>query len=366
MTRTAFRNTPRGFTLIELMVGLVIGLIATIVIAQVLVVSEGRRRTTVSGSDAQVSGALSMYAVQREVQMAGYGLGASTAGLGCTIKAQYNSVDKSSLFGQLAPILITQGASGQPDSIQILTSGKPSYSVPVRVATDHPKTASTFFVNTNLGSAVGDLLVAVPPAIDANNWCSIFQVSSLTGSTQINHVTGTNGAWNQSGGSSISPTSGYAATTVLVNLGPVTTRTLSISANNTLQVTTFNSTGAATATEDLYPDVVNLKALYAKDTDSDGLVDTYDNVTPTTAAGWQQVKGIRLAVVTRSAQMEKDNVTAANPLWDVGTSGTVAGSATCGSSNCVTLKVDGGTNWQQYRFKVYDTFVPLRNLLWQS
>jgi type IV pilus assembly protein PilW len=341
----------------------VIGLIATIVIAQVLVVSEGRRRTTVSGSDAQVSGALAIYAVQREVQMAGYGLTASTAGLGCTIKGQRNSVNYNFT---LAPIVITQGSSGAPDSIQILTSAKPSYSVPVRVATDHPKTASTFYVNTNLGTAVGDLLVAVPPTIDVNNWCSIFEVTSLTGSTQINHVTGTNGDWNQSGGSSIFPTAGYLATTYLINLGPFTTSTISVSANNTLQVTTFNTTGAATSTEDLYTDVVNVKALYAKDTDGDGLVDTYDATTPTTAAGWQQVKGIRLAVVARSAQIEKDNVTAANPLWDVGTTGTVAGSATCGSSKCVTLTVDTLTNWQQYRYKVYDTFVPLRNLLWQS
>jgi type IV pilus assembly protein PilW len=356
-------KTTRGFTLIELMVGLVIGLIATIVIAQVLVVSEGRRRTTVSGSDAQVSGALAIYAVQREAQMSGYGLGASINALGCTIKAQYNSTNYTFT---LAPLVITQGTSGAPDTIQVMSSAKLNYSVPSRVVTDHPRTAANFFVNTTIGTAVGDLMIAVPPTWDANNWCSIFNITNLPGNTQIIHNSGNGGDWNQPGGQTIFPTAGYPAGSLLIDLGQFVTRTISVSANNTLQATTFNTSGATSTTEDLYPDIVNMKAMYAKDTNGDGLVDTYDNTTPTTAAGWQQVKGIRLAMVARSAQMEKDNVTAANPLWDVGTTGTVAGSATCGSSSCVTLKVDGGTNWQQYRYKVYDTFVPLRNLLWQS
>jgi type IV pilus assembly protein PilW len=32
----------------------------------------------------------------------------------------------------------------------------------------------------------------------------------------------------------------------------------------------------------------------------------------------------------------------------------------------VTLKVDGNADWKHYRYKVYETVVPLRNLLWQS
>jgi type IV pilus assembly protein PilW len=218
---------------------------------------------------------------------------------------------------------------------------------------------------------VGDLMIAVPPAYDVNNWCSVFNVTSLTGATQINHASGVGGPWNPA--ASIFPAAGYLNTSFLVNLGQFATREIGINlqgTNNTLQVRITNSASPATPTfEDLYPNIVNMKAMYAKDTNADGAVDTYDNVTPTTAAGWQQVKGIRLAIVARSEQMEKDNVTAAQPLWDLGTSGTtitVTAAAACGASKCVTLTVNTLPNWQQYRYKVYDTFVPLRNLLWQS
>lgn len=359
----AFPARHRGVTLIELMVGLAIGLLATLVIAQVLTISEGRRRTTVSGSDAQVSGSLALFTVQREVQMSGYGMTAAISGLGCPMKAQRGGVDYTFT---LAPLVITDGASGAPDTIQIMSSAKLSYSVPARVVTDHPRTAANFFVNTTLGTEVGDLMLAVPQTIDANNWCSIFNVTNLPGNTQIIHNSGSGGAWNQPGGQTIFPNAGYPAGSYLVNLGQWVTRTMTVSATQTLQVTTFSTASATSTVEDLYPDVVQLQAMYAKDTDGDGLADTYDATTPTTSAGWQQVKGIRLAIVSRSAQMEKENVTFANPLWDVGNSGTVSGSATCGTSKCVSIVINNLPDWQRYRYKVYDTIVPIRNLLWRT
>ena len=103
-----------------------------------------------------------------------------------------------------------------------------------------------------------------------------------------------------------------------------------------------------------------------------GPIDSYDNVTPTTNAGWLQVMAIRVAVVARSGQYEKDAVTSVDQnstgiLWDVGTAAPVAGSATChGTSKCLTLKLDSTANWTNYRYKVYDTVIPLRNLLWKS
>jgi type IV pilus assembly protein PilW len=34
----------------------------------------------------------------------------------------------------------------------------------------------------------------------------------------------------------------------------------------------------------------------------------------------------------------------------------------------MTLNVDGdmATNWRRYRYKVYDTVIPLRNVVWRS
>lgn len=384
-TKMTTGRCARGFTLVELMVGMVIGLLVTIIIMQVLSVAEGQKRTSTSGSDAQVNGSLALYALQRDLRMAGYGMSSTTGGLGCTVKAQYtaSSGTTSSPTWILAPVQITDGVNGAPDTIEIMSSAKNSYAVPTQVVQDHPATAANFFVDSTLGIAVGDLMIAVPqpsvPCTGSNaatcNWCSVFNVTNVGGQgsgnssgagqglNQVIHNSGNSGPWNQPGGQTIFPSTGYPAGSYLIDLGQMVDHLYSVSNANALQLTTFVSTNATSSTADLYPQIVNLQAMYGKDTNGDGVVDTYDNVTPT---DWTQVLTVRVALVARSGQYEKDVVTSANPLWDVGTATTVSGATTCGTSKCLTLKVDGLTDWQHYRYKVFDTVVPLRNLLWRS
>lgn len=351
----------RGFSLIELMVGMLIALLTTIVVAQVLKVAEGQKRSATSGSDAQVNGALALYTVRRDVAMAGYGLISNQLALGCTIKASYNGTN---FTWTLAPVNIIAGANGAPDQIQILYSNKTSYSVPTLVVTDHPPTAANFFINSTLGIAVGDMMLAVPAAWDANNWCSVFQVTNVQ-SAQVLHSHGQS-SWDPAGGQNIFPAAGYPAGSYLVDFGQMVNRTYSISSTLALHQQTLNTATGTQTDEDLFPQIVQMQAMYGKDTNGDGVVDTFDKIAPTTQAGWAQVLSVRVAIVARSGQQEKDIVTFANPLWDVGTATTVSGTATCGSSKCLTLKVDTLANWQNYRYKVYDTVIPLRNVLWRS
>ena len=57
--------------------------------------------------------------------------------------------------------------------------------------------------------------------------------------------------------------------------------------------------------------IASLRAQYGRDTTGamDGTVDTYDQTSPTTACLWARTPAIRLALVARSAQFEKENVT---------------------------------------------------------
>ena len=71
-----------GFSLVELMDGVIIALIGSIVIFQVFSVSENYKRTSVSGSDAQQSGLMGLYTIERDARMAGFGLNDVTL-LGC-------------------------------------------------------------------------------------------------------------------------------------------------------------------------------------------------------------------------------------------------------------------------------------------
>jgi type IV pilus assembly protein PilW len=75
MDKSLYRSArTAGFTLVEIMIGLLIGLIGIVVIMETYAVSEGYRRTTTSGTDAQVNGAIATYLMQRELRDAGYNL----------------------------------------------------------------------------------------------------------------------------------------------------------------------------------------------------------------------------------------------------------------------------------------------------
>lgn len=359
----------RGVTLIELMVGVVVGLLATLVITQTLVFAEAQKRTTTNGADAQVNGTLSLYTLERDLKEAGYGLTTVSSSLGCEIRSTYKGA--ASNF-TLAPVVITAGAAGASDTIRVLGSSKDNYSVPALIVKDHPANAANFFVNTGVGIADGDFMLAIPETPDASNWCSLFQVTDSKagagpglGNNQVLHNSGQSD-WNNPGGSTIFPNTGYNTGSYLLNLGAIINRSYSISNNLDLQLATFSSTSATTITENLFPNIVQLQAFYGKDTNADGSVDVYDKVIPTTQAGWSQILTVRVAVVARSTQFEREVVTSANPLWDVGSAVATSGSAACGTSSCVSIKIDNLPDWRNYRYKVYETTVPLRNMLWRS
>jgi type IV pilus assembly protein PilW len=178
------------------------------------------------------------------------------------------------------------------------------------------------------------------------------------------HDPGTNGPWNQAGGQTIFPAAGYPEGSWLVNLGPLINRTYSVSASNAMQLTTLDTASGSVTTRELFPGIVNLQAYYGLDTDADGSIDTFTAVTPTSNAGWRQLVAVRMAVVARSGQFEKEDVTHAEPQWDVGAAVPVDSSVNCGGSKCVTLKVSHLAAWKRYRYKVYDVVVPVRNMLW--
>lgn len=368
------RTTQRGFTLIELMVGLVLGMLTVLMISQVLALAEGKKRSVTMGSDAQVNGAMSLFALQRDIQQAGYGATASTDALGCTVKGKYDAAGAPFSF-TLAPVVIGDGASDAPDTITVLEGRTAGFSAPMVLTGVHLQTDDHFTVASSLGAVAGNMMIVVPKTQDSTTWCTLLNVTTDTSSvtttlsaTNVPHVTGTGGKWNQS---SMLPAAGYINGSYLLNMGSMASRTYSVDSNHNLSVAELSPTSGVMASQELYPQIVNLQALYGKDTDGDGVVDTYDNTTPTTNTGWLQVLAIRVAVVARSSQYEKELVTttANSPQWDVGTTATITGpvTATCnGASKCIALKVSQLTDWQHYRYKVYDTVIPLRNVLWNS
>lgn len=371
-----------GFTLVELMVGLMLGLVTVLVVTQVLALAEGRKRTATSGSDATVTGAMALYTIERDARNAGFGMTTNPAALGCEIRYQYGGTGTTQTL-TLAPVLITQGANGAPDSLQFLASNKDGVPLPIKVTTDHPKTAANFFVQSDLGVEQGDLMIAVPPSPDANNWCSVFQVTNNTspggssnssgggqGQNQVLHNSGQSD-WNQAGGQTIFPAAGYPAGSSLINLGAFAQRSYSI-ASNGLRLTRLDTTNATQVNTDLYPQVIQMQAEYGIDAnpgDTTTTVSSWTTTTPTTAAGWAGVKAIRLALVARSPIYEKDVVSETATDAQCNDVANRPPRAVCWAGGAITVLNANNPNandWQHYRYRVFEAVIPLRNVIWQQ
>lgn len=373
--RTPYSSGPaasqRGFTLIELMVGLLMSLLTVLAITLMLLNAEEKKRAVSMGSDAQTNGAMSLYALQRDIQMAGYGATSNMDSLGCAVQAQHGS--KAPFTFTLAPVVIADGASGAPDTITVMRGGAAAASLPMLLTSKHDQADDHFTVSSTFGAAVGNIMIAVPKS-QSGTGCALFEVadsaSPMMSATVLPHVAGASYQWNQAG---VIPTGGYAKDDYLLSMKSLVLRSYSISITNSLSVSDLSSATGLPVSQDLYPQIVNLQAMYGKGTvDAAGnvIVDTYDNKTPTTNAEWQSVVVIRIALVARSNQYVKDSITLSPPQWDLGTTGKVVPATTpckSGGGKCIDLKVDQvGADWQHYRYKVFDTIVPLRNVLWNS
>jgi type IV pilus assembly protein PilW len=374
-------SLQRGVSLIELMVGMLVGMLAVLIISQVLLASESQKRTTTGGADAQVNGALALHAIQRDVEQAGYGLTSSPQAIGCPISAAYAGSIPAGFATTLAPVFITpesaRPAGSVGDAVRILASSKDSFSVPARViAPNYAPGSAEFNVRSTVGYAEDDLALV---ATDATQPCWVFQVTGSPSATMLPRDTNT--TWNGAG----NPSALYVDGAVMINLGRLVDNRYEIFngtdadgqvKSNLLRLSSFdvNAPGVR-VTQDLQPDIVNLRAFYGRDTSAtaDGIVDAYDTVTPTTNAGWLRVLSVRVIVVARSSTFEgKQQVTTANPTWPVGATPAVSGAVTCasGTGDCLEIDVGAGAAGdvpaKHYRYKVFDTVIPLRNMLWRN
>jgi len=354
-------RAQRGISLLELLVGIVVSMFTVLAITQMFLESERQRRIPATGADAQVNGILALDAIQRDVRQAGYGLGGGPWVGNCTTGdlSEAQAVGLSSL--PLAPVTIAAGSGTAPsDSIDILSSGKEDAALQITLEEDRANGNGVFIVPSTVGIEANDwLIIATSPA---GTTCHAFQALSLASAAP----------WSITPSGSVPA---YAAGSLLTNLGAAPVRRRwSVSDTFHLRITNLAASGTPTpaAADDAYPEVMLLRAFYAKDTDADGTVDTYDTTTPTDRTAWNQVIGVRLALVVRSPQWNQEEVTPSAPVWNLGSAATVAGSAACtrdASSKCITLGLthtSGGDEWKHYRYRMYDSLIPLRNLLWNA
>lgn len=328
----------------EILVGLLIGLLLTLVIMQVFSVFEGQKRTTTGTADAQTNGSTALYMISRELKMAGYGLlsagqpGVPDSPIDCTAPV----IDAATGVLNVSPVTITEGGAGAgaSDSVTIRYGTTDMGGSPITITA--ALIGATAPVANNLGCQVNDIAMVSNGAT-----CNVTRVTGLTGTTGI----------------TLQNTAGAAASANIHCMGTWNEVTYRVN-NGNLERNLVPS----------ITDIVNIQAQYGVSAvDTSNQVNQWVDATGVwaapTIANRNRIKAVRLAVVARNGLLEKENVstacsstTAANPTglcsWDA----TSAAPITASPAPAINLSND--PDWQRYRYRVFETIIPLRNMIW--
>lgn len=363
------RPAARGFSLVELMVAVVIGLLGILAIMSVFLVSEGQKRTTTGGAGAQENALIALVTMERDLRMAGLGLlgGLAPVGLGCNL-VNGSAAGLGNFSFAPIPVTITRDPVGPlgvaSDSLTIVHSTSPFANIPTTLTGPMALPTDTLNAANGDGFVAGDLILIS----EAGKDCALIQASAnavLAGTTWTipNNTTGT-APFNPG----VFPAGGFATGAKVVNMGPapccqvpaaanpMVRRVYSVLGTQGTSLMALNqniAVAAGTNPAAIVEGIVAMRAQYGLDTNGDGFIDAYGSAAPASAAG---LVAVLIAVVARSGELEKEDISPATlTLWNGGT-----------LANGGAIDLTAIPSGRRYRYKVYQTTVPLRNVIWSN
>lgn len=365
----------RGFSLVELMVGALVGMIGIMAIMRAFELNETYKRSTGGTGQAQANGAIALFSLEREARMAGYGFN-NPAALECTniqwyFNGAYSSPPGGAGPGALptlttAPIRIEDGGGVGPDAITI-SYGTPDKRLIPTQTNRMPASSAEVKVEDNYGFSENDLFLIVQSGA-----CVMYNATKLqnpANSDRIQRRPGAEGPFNPPG-NGLFPD--YTLGASVLNLGQLNVNRYDINNGDLRQTRLFAvPTGGGPLQLDNAPnilvnDIVDMRAYYGKDTNGDGQVDTWDKVVPTNAAGWFQVMAIRISLLARSGNYERPP-TAASPCEATRTAPQFTANPLLSPNVAARygnfIVPDGVPSC--YKFRVFEGVVPIRNLIWR-
>lgn len=358
---TPSRRRVRGLGLVELMVGMVIGMVTLLVVTQVMQSFEGQKRTSSGGNDAQTNGALALYLLDREIRMAGYGV-VGPEGMLCKngINSYYDNPGGAPVItvgGAFLPIQIQDGGDGKPDSLVLMRSDAEFGAIPTSVVKAMPTPSSIITAGTSGGLQKGDLFIMASKTGEKR--CTLMQMTQDPQATgngfNLQHNPGANGPYNPSNPEKVfgeANTPKYEIGDIVINMGSYVRRRYEV--DDSAQLTEADPMAAAAATP-LVSHIVDMQAVYGIAPAGSSKITEWLPATGAWAFGEvdaeevQQIRAVRIAIVARSPQYEKEMVTGAEiPLWEGGP------------------ELSLSDEERHYRYKVFETIIPLRNIIWSA
>lgn len=355
-----------------MLIGVLIGMITTVVVFQAFSLNERQKRVTTGAADAQTNGALALFSLERDVRMAGFGLETDFAAKCNTTYSYFDNGGGAAGpipgMDAVAPLIITDGG-GNSDQIAIVYFADPadssflmpSYTELSEKLSSPPSSPLSVSRVGGCRSKVKNDLAIVQ---EAGN-CMVMQITDVDVNTKtIQHVSGSVGTV---AAPKYNPDDNYMKNwpgfnpraSVRCGVYPPLLRTYRVNPSRVLEA--MDGNGSALP---LVPEIVGLQAQYGiSGAVKINKVNSWVNPIDTWAAAAltrekaKLIKAVRVAVVARSSEYEK-------PLPGQGCATTTQAMLDAWSDWADFSSVTALPDWQCYRYKAFETVIPLRNMLW--
>jgi len=331
--------------MIELMVGMAIGLFLVLVITQVISVFEAKNRATMGNADAQTNGGIALYTIGRDLQMAGYSLMPETSS---PLECPAPTIGVVGITG-ISPLSITNGVAdtgiSASDTVTIRygNSMKGGVITPITAA----PIGNNVTVSNNMGCKLNDIAMIVNGPV-----CTL---TTVTGPADISSF-----APASTTTITLQNATGAISGANIACLGGWSENTYAVSNGNLLRNGVPILSG-----------IVNLQAQYGiSATASSNQVSQWVDATGATwaapdFANRNRIKAVRLAIVARNDKIDLATVTSScSSTTGASPTGLCAWEGTATSPAPAIDLGPGDADWQRYRYRVFETVIPLRNVIW--
>jgi type IV pilus assembly protein PilW len=373
-----------GFSLVELMVGLIIGLLMSLAIYSVFNVSESKKRTTVSLNDINQSGSYALYQLDKLIRSAGSGFTGGSVKVGadytygCRLDmarggaqltpsggflSPFNAVNPTV---RVAPVIIYDGGAGAGGDVIVSMSGSAGLAESPTSFSALPS-ASVLNLTNHAGVRANDIVLLADKAGANISPCLIQQVSPSFIQQKGGSAVNLSGLYAASIVNSRSVTD-YLETAQVINLGTSPSFNMfAVGANNSLMKydlmqIAVNDPALANANPSLYVDgIYQMHAIYGVDNDGDAGVASLTWVAPVgiysadnllngsiaANSNIKTIKAIKIALIVRTALIEKE----------------VVSNATVKLFEDTAIPVTVNLADTKYRYNVFEATIPTRNTL---
>ena len=341
-----------GSSLIEVMVGIGAALVAVLVIYIAVAVSDKLRRDALSTGDAQQSATFILSRLAFDLANTGHGYATATSAL-ATCPASTNVVDS---LRPLGIVITDSGRDDVADTVVIRYGASRASGGPILFAASSDA-GTPLLLRAPFGFDVGDRIVAV----GRNGTCAATEVIGVNfpapGLVEIAHAP------------AVPP---FPQSSWVVNVGP-TRDTQIVRYDVAAGVLRTTDLLGGDAPNPLASNIVNLKLQYGIDSDGDGSLDTWAPARVGPSGDWtapmvlaappqilRRIKAVRIGLVIRTDFFDRTMTDAFS--WTLFDCEAIDKSTCPGRLTGVIAPTSAGG----YRYRTYESVVPLRNVIWND